>query len=799
MYFQLNGDITHRIVKLIYDISGYSVAIWNDQGVIVDSTEKLKADMTEKNVYNLENLYSEQVNGAGTETSIHHCEKNIRVDGEVIGRVIIGVASPIGELLATLAAEFIAILVQERDSCKDMYSLVREYETLFDFVPAQIMYKDTKNNFIRVNKQVEKDLGIPVGAFPGRSAEELFPAYAEQYYRDDLVVINSGKPMLGIVEQINTGQNEMRWMSTNKFPTFNIDGSVSGLIALVLDITENQKIEEQHSIWAKIFESSGEAISVTDTNNNFVTVNQAFCDATGYSFGEIFGKNPRILKSDQHDKNFYQNMWASINQAGVWQGEIWDKRKDDTVYLKWLRIDQIKDKQGKVVNYLAMFNDISEQKAAEERIAYLDRHDALTGLPNRSVLADQLGVVLQKASINKNHVGVISIDLDRFKNINDSLGHEVGDEFLKEIAKRLESYSKDKSVIGRFGGDTFVIILPDVHTKSEIVAAINKVKDVIAQPVMYGQVELMVTASAGISVFPEDGDTPEVLIRNADTAMHKAKDIGRNNYQFFTAIMNEYASEQLMLENSLRRAIERKEFVLFYQPQLDVKTGKVVGAEALIRWSHPIKKIVSPLEFIPLAEETGLIIPIGEWVLMEACRQHQEWVARGLPPIPVSVNISTVQFRDKKFLQMLATVIEKSGIEPSYLDLEVTESVVMRDPEFVIEQLEKIKAMGIKLSLDDFGTGFSSFSYLRHFPLDRLKIDQSFVRNLMAEPINQAIVESIITLGKNLKIRTIAEGVETIEELHCVQQLQCDEIQGYYYSKPLPSDEFITWFQQQTI
>jgi|GEM_PF-1454339 len=793
--FQLSGDITRRIVELIYDISGYSVVIWNDQGVIVDSTDKFKADMVEKLTYNQETLHSRVANCAGT--GIHHCEKNIRVDGKTIGKVVVCGLGQTEELLAILAAEFIAILVQESNFCKDMHSLVREYEAIFNFVPAQILYKDTKNNFIRVNKQAEKDLGIPVNGFPGRSAEELFPTYAEQYYRDDLAVITSGKPKLGIIEQVNTGNNETRWVSTNKVPTFNVDGSVNGLIALILDITENKKIEGQRSIWAKIFETCGEAMSVTDANNKFVAVNQAFSDATGYSLNDVIGRNPRILKSGHHDVIFYQNMWAAINQAGFWQGEIWEKRKDDTIYLKWLRINQIIDGQGKLINYVATFTDITKQKAAAERIAYLDRHDALTGLPNRRALVEQLGVAMQKAGLKGNRVGVISIDLDRFKNINDSLGHEIGDEFLQEITRRLESRADDASVTGRFGGDTFIIILPDIHYKSEIIAAINKRSDVIAQPVRYGEVELMVTASMGVSVFPDDGDTAEVLIRNADTAMHKAKDNGRNNYQFFTAAMNKYASEQLTLENGLRRAVERKEFVLFYQPQLDAKTGEVVGVEALIRWLHPMKKLVSPLEFIPLAEETGLIIPIGEWVLMEACRQHGHWIKMGLPPIPISVNISAVQFHDKDFLRMLAAVIKNSDIEPDYLDLEVTESVVMRQPEFVIKQLERIKAMGIKLSLDDFGTGFSSLSYLRHFPLDRLKIDQSFVRDLMAVPVNQAIIESIIGLGRNLKIKTIAEGVETVEELHCLQKLQCDEIQGYYYSKPLSNNDFVTWFKNR--
>lgn len=792
---QLSGEHVHRIIELIHNISGYSVTIYNEQGAILHSTERLKANQADK--LNGCDETSHIIKADDAQNNWYHYEKNICADGKVIGKVMICGNGRSAELLAALVSEFFSILAKQYVTRADIHRIVHEYETIFNFVPAQIWYKDVQNKFIRVNKQVEKDLGISARDFAGQSAEELFPAYADQYYRDDLEVITSRKPKLGIIQEINTSNGEKRWLSTNKVPTFYADGSVSGLIALVLDITENKKIEEQRSVWATIFESCGEPMSVTDADNNFVAVNRAFSHATGYSFQEVIGRNPSMLKSGRHDEIYYQNMWAAINQAGFWEGEIWEKRKDNTIYIKWLKIHQIKDSQGKLTNYVATFSDITEQKEAAERIAYLDRHDALTGLPNRLVLGEMLDVAIQNADLQKNCVGVISVDLDRFKNINDSLGHKIGDEFLKEIARRLESFSYDGSVTGRFGGDTFIIILPNIHSKAEIIAGINKRFDVIAQPVMYDEVELMVTASMGVSVFPEDGDTTEVLIRNADTAMHKAKDNGRNMYQFFTAGMNEYASERLILENGLRRAVERNEFVLFYQPQLDTVTGQVIGAEALIRWLHPTKKVVSPLEFIPLAEESGLIIPIGEWVLMEACRQHRQWTKLGLPPIPVSINISAVQFHDKDFLQMLSNVIKTSGIEPGYLDLEVTESVVMRDPEFVSQQLQRIKAMGINLSLDDFGTGFSSLSYLRHFPLDRLKIDQSFVRDLKAVPVNQAIIESVIALGRNLKIKTIAEGVETKEEFQFMQKFQCDEVQGYYFSKPLSNDDFINWIKNR--
>lgn len=688
-------------------------------------------------------------------------------------------------------------IAQESATLELNNNKVEEYEALFNLIPIQIWYKDTNNKIIRVNKQVEKDIGIPAKDLAGKSVETLFPAYFAKYYEDDLAVIHSGKPKMGIIEQVNNAKGETLWIHTNKIPTTNSEGIVTGIVALTIDITESKKIEKQIPIWAKIFESSGEAISVTDKENRFVAVNRAFSLATGYSPEEVMGKNPRLLKSGHHDQIFYQNMWASIVQTGSWEGEIWEKRKDGVIYLKWLRIDQIKDEEGNLINYLARFTDISEKRAAEERIRYLARHDALTGLLNREVLGKELSKDIEKARQSGNRVGIISLNLDRFKNINDSLGHKVGDEVLKELAERLQTCSKKTSLTARFGGDTFNFIVPAISQKDEIIPVIHEIMSALEKPLLHGELELIVTASIGISIFPDNGESAEVLIRNADTAMHKAKDRGRNFYEFFEANMNEYAAERLMLENDLRRALARDQFVLFYQPQVDSKTEKVIGVEALIRWIHPNGKIVPPGDFIPILEETGLIVPIGQWVLAEACRQHKEWTGLGLSAIPISVNISAIQFQDINFLQSLANIIEESGIEPGYLELELTESVVMGQPEVVIKQLESIKDMGVNLALDDFGTGFSSLSYLRHFPLDRLKIDQSFVRGLSTDSVNEAIISSVIALGKSLKIKTIAEGIETIGELDFLRKLECDEMQGYYFSKPLPNEEFIKWFSSR--
>jgi diguanylate cyclase (GGDEF)-like protein/PAS domain S-box-containing protein len=783
----LSTRIAQKVVALIDKISGYSSAIWDDKDILLAANaSNLEKRQNQDDLH----LKKERVDDLGDCSN----EQIIFIEGQVIGKIAIEGANETARMLARFAAECIASWVQDSGYHHELGKLIDEYETLFNLMPVQIWYKDTNNRIIRVNQQVEKDFGITKEDFLGRSAEELFPAYSAKYYEDDLAVIHSGKPKIGIIEQINNTKGETLWISTSKIPTTNSEGVVTGLVALVLDITESKKIEQQIPIWAKIFESSGEAISVTDAENRFVAVNRAFSSATGYSADEIIGKEPSLLKSGHHDNLFYQNMWASINQTGSWQGEIWEKRKDGVMYLKWLRIDQIKNGEGKLINYLARFADISEKKATEERLRYLDRHDALTGLPNRKELEKQLLAEIEKAHHKGKRVGVISLDLDRFKNINDSLGHQVGDAFLKELSQRLLSISSKASVIARFGGDSFIFIVPDILQKDEMIAVIHEVRSAFEKPLLHDGLELSVTASIGVSIFPDDGDTADVLIRNADTAMHRVKDNGRNFYEFFEANMNEYASERLILENELRRALERQEFVLFFQPQLESKTEKVIGVEALIRWIHPTRQLVSPGDFITILEETGLIIPIGEWVLAEACRQHRQWIDAGLPPIPIAVNISAIQFHDKGFLPMLSEVIKASGIEPRYLDLEVTESVVMRQPEAVIKQLESIKRMGICLSLDDFGTGFSSLSYLRYFPLDRLKIDQSFVRGLTSESVNEAIIKSVVALGKSLKIKTIAEGVETVDELNALRKLDCDELQGYYFAKPLSSEEFIKWF-----
>jgi diguanylate cyclase (GGDEF)-like protein/PAS domain S-box-containing protein len=529
---------------------------------------------------------------------------------------------------------------------------------------------------------------------------------------------------------------------------------------------------------------------ITDGDNNIVSVNAAFTRITGYEAGEVIGKNPRLLRSERHDAAFYQELWDTLNTTGHWQGEIWDKRKNGEEYPKWLAITVVLGERDIVANYIAIFADITERKEAEGKIQYLAHFDSLTGLPNRALLQDRLKQALAAASRHKKQLSLLFLDLDHFKNINDSLGHDVGDLLLQAVAERLQGCVREGDTVSRLGGDEFVVVLLDIQKSDNAAYVAQKIVDELAVPFSLGEHVLYVTSSIGISLFPEDGRNSDILIRNADSAMYSAKTGGRNDYRFFTQDMNEQALARLALEIDLRQALALGEFRLHYQPQISSETGKVIGMEALIRWQHPVRGMVSPASFIPLAEELGLIVSIGDWVLREACRQNRAWQVQGLPPVPIAVNLSALQFLQQNLPDKIHAILEETGLEPRYLELELTESTFMQDAEQTITMLQTLKAMGLQLAIDDFGTGYSSLSYLKRFPIDKLKIDQSFVRHLASDPDDAAIARTIINMGHSLRLEVIAEGVETAEQLVFLETEGCDHIQGYYFSKPLAADEF---------
>jgi diguanylate cyclase (GGDEF)-like protein/PAS domain S-box-containing protein len=545
---------------------------------------------------------------------------------------------------------------------------------------------------------------------------------------------------------------------------------------------------------AKVFENSKEGILVVDANVNIVSVNSGFTEITGYGQDEVFGKNPALLSSGRQDKAFYDAMWAQIKRNSSWQGEVWNRRKDGELYPQWLTITCMKNEAGEVTNYIGIFSDISERKLSEERIQHLAHYDALTDLPNRVLFQDRLDQTLIKAQRADETVALIFLDLDRFKQINDTLGHSMGDDLLRTVALRLLECVREQDTVSRQGGDEFLIMLPGTTADGAALVA-QKMLLALADPCLVDGHALRITPSMGISLYPDDATDIETLIKLADVAMYHAKDIGRNNYQFYTASLNASAYEHLALENGMRLALERDEFLLHYQPQLDLATGGIIGCEALIRWNHPEHGMLSPAKFIAVAEECGLIVLISEWVMREACRQLRIWQDAGHGSLTMAVNMSALQFRKAGLEDTVVRALHDAGVLARSVELELTESVIMHGVDATLATLKKLAALGLQLSIDDFGTGYSSLSYLKRFPIHKLKIDQSFVRDLVTDVNDAAIVRTIIVMAHSLNLRVVAEGVETAEQLAFLREAGCNEMQGYYFSRPVPADELLALLQ----
>ncbi|MBI3773428.1 MAG: EAL domain-containing protein [Gammaproteobacteria bacterium] len=554
--------------------------------------------------------------------------------------------------------------------------------------------------------------------------------------------------------------------------------------------------EETLRLAAHVFDSSSEGIVFTDANTRIVAVNKAYTEITGYSREEILGQNPRLFQSHWQDRDFYEGMWHALRSDGHWEGEIWDRRKDGSLYAQWLTINANRDEAGQISHYVGICTDITERKQTQERIQHLAYHDPLTDLPNRLLLQDRIGLAIAEAQRDKTMIAVLFMDLDRFKTINDSLGHLVGDKLLQQVAQRLASCLHEADTISRIGGDEYVIVLPNIAETSKVADIAHDILKALSAPVLVEGRTFHTSASIGISLYPNDGQDVQTLMKYADTAMYHAKENGRNNFQFFTPQLNLWASERLAMENDLRLALERSEFLIHYQPQVDAISGRVVGLEALLRWQHPEKGMLLPNRFIPTAEETGLIIPLGEWVLRSVCSQGVLWQQQGLQPLPIAVNLSAVQFRQADLVQSISRTLDSTGLPPQFLELELTESMLMQQSAPNTAMLERFSSMGIKLSIDDFGTGYSSLSYLKRFPIDRLKIDQSFVRDITTDSEDAAIVTAIIALAHSLEIEVIAEGVETRQQRDFLYRQGCYLYQGYLCARPMPAEDVAAYLQQ---
>ena len=663
------------------------------------------------------------------------------------------------------------------------------FRDLYEKAPLAYQSLDIAGNILEVNEAWLALLGRSrdevIGHFIGdfltdvsiRTLENEFPKFQQEGRVDG--------PLFHFVHK----DGSQRLLMVNGQIARDKEGNFLRTHCIMSDLTTRLQSEEQLRLAAQVFEQSAEGIIITDAEQNIVLVNRAFSDISGYSAGEALGQNPRILSSGHHDAGFYRVMWESIRSLGHWQGELWNRRKDGNIYPELVSISQVLDSDGRVSHYVGIFSDISEHKVNEAHIQRLAHFDALTGLPNRNLLADRVAQALSRMERNSESLALVFLDLDRFKNVNDSLGHRIGDELLIQVAERLQSDLRDEDTVSRLGGDEFILVLPDTSADGAAHVA-EKVLHSVSLPYRIGPHELTITPSLGIAMYPADGETYETLSMCADAAMYRAKQGGRHTFRFFTREMQERSERTLQLENALRRALELDQLQLHFQPQLALESKRIIGVEALLRWQHPELGQVAPSDFIPVAEESGLILPIGEWVLRTAVRQMKAWMNAGMSPIVLAVNLSAVQFRQARLPELVSHILDEFKLPPPCLELELTEGVAMDDPLAAIAVMDDLHARGIRMSIDDFGTGYSSLSYLKRFKVYKLKIDQSFVREISCDAEGEAIVEAIIGLARSLGLQTIAEGVETADQRDFLSENGCNEVQGYFFARPMPADQF---------
>ena len=615
-------------------------------------------------------------------------------------------------------------------------------------------------------------------------------AYPDDDYRAQVIEtwndavgrsVREGTEIPAMEYEVTCKNGEMR---TIEFSGITFDGH---FLATLIDLTERKQAQDSLYLYANAFEHSGEAMLITDVNNRIQVANPAFYQLTGYGLEDVIGQDPRFLSAGRTPPETYQEMWAALNQSGFWQGEIWDRDKSGTIHPKWAAISVIRDQDGQLTHHIASYTDISERKAAEERIYRLAHHDPLTGLLNRFSLESRLEQALMTARRENKKVAVMFIDLDRFKVINDTLGHHIGDDLLVEVAHRLKECVRESDIVARQGGDEFVVVVTGMDDPSTAATVASKISRNLAAPYAIGTHDLYSTPSIGISLYPSDGTDVDELMKNADTAMYHAKDLGRNNYQFFSAAMTEEAQDRMDMERDLSTALVDGQFELYYQPQIRTATGKVIGVEALVRWNHPTRGLVPPMKFIPISEESGLIEPLGSWVLDEACRQLAEWQGQGITGIRVAVNLSPYQLRSATLVGQVESVLQTHGLIGSDLELEVTETAAMDDPQLAVEQLKALRTLGVSLAIDDFGTGYSSLAYLKVLPIQVLKLDRSFVADIGTGSDDDAISAATMAMARNLKLQVVAEGVETSLQSEFLASHGCDILQGYMFGKPNPA------------
>ncbi len=661
------------------------------------------------------------------------------------------------------------------------------YHRLLTHLSAIVFELSPEGTVLFVNDNVEKVTGYAPRELLGKNWWDIFLPGERRPRADEL------RRML---QEKDIDHYECDWIKKDGRPItvelssanrYDKTGALASIVGFATDITARRQAEDRLRQAAVVYEATPNAIIIADGERRIRAVNKAYTQITGYPASEVVGRNPRLQKSGRHDRKFYQDLWRSVEVNGHWQGEIWNRRKNGEIYPAWENISAVRDDRSRIIGYVSVFTDITSIKESEAKLDYLAHHDALTGVANRLLLNVHLEALIPRARRRRSQgFALLFLDLDRFKSVNDVYGHEYGDRLLQMVTTRVRSCVRAEDMLARVGGDEFVLVLEDISEPTDVARMAEKIIEVTAQPFNIEGREILTSMSIGISMYPDDGETGEDLVRAADTAMYSAKLRGRNRYQFSTLELTQRTRAYFSLQGSLRQALVGNQFVVHYQPEVALESGEIVGVEALIRWQHPELGLVMPERFIPIAEEIGLIDAIGEWVLRTACAEVASW---GAVPLRIAVNLSRRQIVHNHIFEQVRSILRETGLKPSALELEITESV-LQDSREGVEALEGLSALGVRVAIDDFGTGYSSLAQLKQLPIDTLKIDQSFIREIPHDPDGEAITATIIGMAHTLKLKVVAEGVERPEQLQFLRARGCDEWQGLLFSPPIPAAAF---------